>query len=215
MFSQNRREAPPVHFFFTMKWDETQSDTQLWRLKSSWPLFSSIHTVYGVPHTHMLLCTTTASPPPLRSTNSPPPLYQQQIISTYCIVANGQTIPGLIGCLSDFVFVLLCPCFSIKPYWLQSSQPGEWFRQEWQLAAKMGQILYLSGTSWINWDFLNGTRKRNIVKSCRMQNLRIRLIQECVIYVGRIRCHVSAVGEEGSLKVRKSFTVAFCFNNLD
>lgn len=87
--------------------------------------------------------------------------------------------------------------------------------REWQLAAKMGQILYLSGTSWINWDCLNGTRQRNIVKSCRMQSLRIGLIQECVIYVGWIRCHVSAVGEEGSLKVRdrkqEKKVFLFCF----
>lgn len=75
------------------------------------------------PHTLLLIA-------PLRSANSSPPPYQEQIISAYCIVVNGHTIPGLIGCLSDFVFVLLCPCLSINPDWLQSSQPGEWIRQE-------------------------------------------------------------------------------------
>lgn len=74
-------------------------------------------------HTHLLTS-------PLRSANSSPSPYQRHIISTYCIVANGCTIPSLIGCLSDFVFVLLCPCLSINPNWLQSSQPGEWIRQE-------------------------------------------------------------------------------------
>lgn len=59
-------------------------------------------------HTHLLTA-------PLRPANFSPPPYQQQIISAYCIVANGQPIPGLIGCLSDSVFVLLCPCLSINP----------------------------------------------------------------------------------------------------
>lgn len=39
-------------------------------------------------------------------TSPPPPPYHQLIINAYCIVADRQPIPGLIGCLSDFVFVL-------------------------------------------------------------------------------------------------------------
>lgn len=67
-----------------------------------------MHIVHEATDTHLLNA-------PLRLANfPPPPPYQQQIISAYCIVANGQPISGLIGCLSDFVFVLLCPCLSIS-----------------------------------------------------------------------------------------------------
>lgn len=82
---------------------------------------SSEEHLYTSPHTH------TSWQPPEDFNFSPPPY---QINSTYCIVVNGQPIPGLIGCLSDFVFVLLCPCLSISLCWLQSSQPGGWIRQE-------------------------------------------------------------------------------------
>ena len=103
------------------------------KLKSLWPLLSSrhMHITYGTAlhiHTHTHTHTHFSWQPPWGLQTLLP--YQQQIISAYCIVANGHTIPGLIGCLSDFVFVLLCPCLSINPHWLQSSQPGEWIRRE-------------------------------------------------------------------------------------
>lgn len=65
-------------------------------------------------------------------------------------------------CLCPFVSLPFnqIPLIAIYPTrWVDSSG-------EWQLAAEMGQILYLSGTSWINWDRLSGTGERRVRGWC-------------------------------------------------
>lgn len=142
------------------------------------------------PHTLLLIA-------PLRSANSSPPPYQEQIISAYCIVVNGHTIPGLIGCLSDFVFVLLCPCLSINPDWLQSSQPGEWIRQEsdnW-LPRRGRSFISVGLPGLIEWNRRETSRQvedRRVRGWCWYKSVYVR--------VGGMRWHVSALLKESSVK---------------
>lgn len=75
-----------------------------------------------------------------------------------------------------FASVLLCPCFSINPCWLQSSQPGEWIRQE------SDNWLPSWGRSFISVELpgLIGAGERNTVESWRRRRFWYAVCVVCV-----------------------------------